>query len=134
MRIISSEELNLVSGGSQASDSVATAQKVQKQNGWFDTIGNFISGLFGGGSSGPACQPSSYQANGTTVTQLCGPNGVSTTITSGRGYVITSVTTPNAGGNASLSFGTVGANGGYSGGYTTTITTCNGGSCKVARY
>ena len=134
MRIISKEELDLVSGGAKVEDKADAAQLVKKQNGWLSGIGEFLSGIFGGGSAGPSCQPSSSTTNGVTTTQSCGANGVSTTTQSGPGFFSQSVTTPNAGGNASASFGGFSFTGGYGGGSTTIITTCMGGRCTTAKY
>lgn len=133
MRVISSEELDLVSGGVNEDDHYAKAKKDQDGGGFWGSIGNFISGLFGGssGSSSNSCVPSSSSAGGTTTTQTCGAGGVSTVTTTGNGMFERTTTTPNPGGSAGGNFGRIGLQGGYTGGFTVTTTTCIGGKCNT---
>ena len=132
MRVISSEELDLVSGGENDDTHHAVAKKAD-DGGFLGSIGNFISGLFGGGSgsSGNPCVPSSNSSGGITTTQTCGAGGVSTVTTTGAGYFSQTITTPNPGFTASGNYGPGGLHVSYNGGYTATTITCIGGRCPA---
>jgi hypothetical protein len=131
MRVISSEELDLVSGGS-ASEQQSIPKKSQDGS-FLESIGNFISSLFGGGSesSSNSCVASSNNFSGTTVTQTCGAGGVSTVTTTSPGYFSQVTTTPNAGVSGGGSYGPGSFKGSYSGGFTVTTTNCMGGKCST---
>lgn len=129
MRIVSSEELDLVAGGSVGEQDKPTKQK--DEGGFLGTISSFFSSLFGSGTSGNTCVPSSNTSNGVTTTQSCGANGVSTTTVSGPGYVILQTAAPNAGGSGSINVGRIGATGGYNGGASVSTTTIVNG--RVSR-
>lgn len=130
MRVISSEELDLVSGGLTDETHHPVAKKTDTVSIW-ESIGNFFSGIFGGGSgsSGNSCVPTSNTSGGMMTTQTCGAGGVSTVTTSGPGYFSQTITTPNPGFTASGNYGPGGLHVGYNGGYTATTITCIGGRC-----
>jgi hypothetical protein len=123
MRIISSEELNLVAGGGAADHDKIPKKK--DDGGFFSAIGSMLSSIFGGGSAsgGNTCVPSSNTSNGVTTSQTCGANGTSTTTVSGPGYVIVQNVGPNAGGSGSISLGRISATGGYKGGSSMSTST-----------
>ena len=133
MRVISSEELELVSGGANEDEHYARAKKDQDGGGLWGSIGNFISGLFGGGSgsSSSSCVASSNSTGGTTTTQTCGAGGVSTVTTTSPGYFSQTTTTPRPGVSASGSYGPGSLQGSYTGGFTVTMTNCIGGKCST---
>lgn len=128
MRIISSEELALVAGGEGAKEIPA---KQKDDGGVLGAIGAFLSGLFGNSGGGGACVPSTNTSGGITTTQSCGAGGVSSLTTSGPGFFTQSISTPNAGGSASATYGIGTAHGNFSGGYTTMTTTCISGRCTT---
>lgn len=131
MRIISSEELDLVAGGSIGEQDQPTKQK--DDGGFFGALGAFFGGLFGGDSGSNTCVPSSNTANGVTTTQTCGANGVSTTTISGPGYVVVQNTVPKAGGSASIMVGGVKATGSIGGGASVTTTSIVNGRVSNSR-
>ena len=132
MRVISSEELDLVSGGLNDETHHAVAKKTDSVSIW-ESIGNFFSGIFGGGSgsSGNSCVPTSNSSGAFTTTQTCGGGGVSTVTTTGPGYFSQTTTTPNPGVSASGSYGPGALHGSYTGGFTSTTITCIGGRCTA---
>lgn len=134
MRVISSEELDLVSGGLNDETHHAVAKKTDAVSIW-ESIGNFFSGLFGGGSgsSSNSCVPSSNTSGGFTTTQSCGAGGVSTVTTTSPGYFNQTTTTPNPSVSASGSYGPGSLHGSYSGGFTVNSITCIGGRCTTSR-
>lgn len=91
MRVISSKELDLVSGG------LSKLEQTTGNGSFWDSVNSFVSLIFGGsfGSSSNSCVPSSNSAGGFTTTQTCGAGGVSTVTTTSRGYFSQSTTTPN---------------------------------------
>lgn len=128
MRIISSDELALVSGGYEE-----TPRPRNKDDGgvWGGLV-SLITGFFtGGGAPANACVPSSVTSGGTTIMQSCGAGGVSTVTTMGSGVFNQSTTTANAGFSASGGYGGGSITSGYSGGSTTTTITCINGSCRT---
>lgn len=133
MRVISSEELDLVSGGANEDEHYARAKKDQDGGGFWGSIGNFMSGLFGGssGASSNSCVPSSNSAGSTTTTQTCGAGGVSTVTTTSPGYFSQTITTPNPAVSAAGRYGPGSLQGSYTGGFTVTTNTCIGGKCST---
>jgi len=130
MRIISSEEWDLVAGGSVGEQDKPTKKK-DDGGGFFGAIGSFLGGLFGGGGGG--CEPYSHTSGSVTTTQTCGPNGTSTTTTSGPGYVIMQTVMPGAGGSGSIGVGTVRGSVNYNGGTNVTTTTIINGRVSHGR-
>jgi hypothetical protein len=132
MRIISSEELDLVAGGSVGDQNKVTKKTDDGGGGVLGAIASFFSSVFGGGSGGSTCVPSSNTSNGVTTTQSCGANGISTTTVSGPGYVIVQSATSNSGASGSISVGRIGATGGYNGGSSLTTTTIINGRVSIS--
>ena len=131
MRIISSEELALVSGGDN--ESTQAKKATDGGGGFWGGLGGFFYSLFGGGSSSNSCTPSSTTAGGMTTTQTCGANGVSTVSITGPGYLLVQTSVPNPGGSGSASFGRVGVNAAYNGGTTVTTTSIVNGRVSSTR-
>lgn len=130
MRIISSEELDLVAGGSV--DEQKPTKKKDDGGGFFGALSSFLGGLFGSGG-GNGCVPSSNTSNGITTTQTCGPNGVGTTTITGPGYAIVQTAVPSAGASGSVSVGNVRGSVNYSGGTNVTTTSVINGRVSHSR-
>jgi hypothetical protein len=132
MRIISSEELDLISGGTPAGYEPPKLTDGGGSSSIWGAVVSFVSGLFGGGSaSSNSCVPSSSSSGGTMTTQTCGAGGVSTSTTTGPGYFNQVTTTPNPAVSVSGSYGPGNIKGEYSAGFTVTTTSCINGRCTT---